>query len=248
MSRIIGKGRYATGTYPSQTSTQGPTGTTGSTGPTGPTGATGAQGSASNTGATGRTGPTGPTGPTGAASTVTGPTGSAGQTGFTGPTGSTGTASTVTGPTGPSGSTGAAGAAGAASTVTGPTGPTGTGALPGGALGDVLIRGNSAFTPVNFGTTTLSTDANQAPSVAGGNHTFFVDASGLTQDRDITPDPVGASEREGMTLIVVNAGTTFHYELSADISLVLDQKYIIELTMISGIWTLAQFKKYTGSL
>lgn len=106
MSKIIGRGRYATSTYPSPgQGATGPSGTTGTTGTTGPTGNTGPAGSATATGATGPTGTTGPTG-------------------RTGPTGVTGAQSTVTGPTGPSGPTGSTGAA----TNTGATGPTGPGA------------------------------------------------------------------------------------------------------------------------
>lgn len=80
MSRVIGKGRYGTETYPDRGAGGGGTGPTGMTGPTGATGNTGAPGSATSTGATGATGPSGgPTGPTGS-------TGSTGPTGVTGPT------------------------------------------------------------------------------------------------------------------------------------------------------------------
>lgn len=134
MARIVGRGRYATETYPG-----GPAGFGG--GGTGPTGPTGTPGSATNTGATGPTGPSGPTGSTGAASTVTGPTGTSGATGPSGPTGTPGGASNTgaTGPTGPAngptgptgaagdaGATGPSGPTGAASNVTGPTGATGS--------------------------------------------------------------------------------------------------------------------------
>jgi hypothetical protein len=116
MTKLIGRGRYATETYPGGPVGFGSTGASGPTGPigTGPTGPTGA--ASTVTGPTGPSGPSGPTGtPGGATNTgATGPTGSIGSTGPTGPTGIPGSA-TNTGSTGPTGTLG-----------TGPTGPTGS--------------------------------------------------------------------------------------------------------------------------
>lgn len=114
-------------------------------------------------------------------------------------------------------------------------------------MGDVLLNNGTMFVNVNYGTVTLSSDANQSPNVATA-HVFFTDASALTQNRNITPDPVGAAEREGMTIIVAVVGGTFNYQLTADITINLTSKLVIELTMISGVWTVAQFKPYTGNL
>jgi hypothetical protein len=97
MSHIIGKGRYASETYPERGGLGGGgTGTTGATGSTGSTGPTGLPGVSANTGATGSTGPTGRTGSTGNTGSTgsTGPTGNVGNTGPTGSTGSTGNTGT----------------------------------------------------------------------------------------------------------------------------------------------------------
>lgn len=111
MTRIIGRGRYASETFPEPRSpgggSTGPTGAAGAPGTTGPTGP-------SVRGATGATGAPGAQGPTGPSQGPTGPTGARGPTGPS--------SAGATGPTGPHGSTGATGPSGAAG-ATGPTGP-----------------------------------------------------------------------------------------------------------------------------
>src|SRR6185295_17286668 len=187
------------------------------------------------------------TGPTGA----TGPTGSPG-TGATGPTGTAG-AATTTGATGPTGATGSTGPTGSASTVTGPTGstgPTGGAAVAGGALGDILVgNGAAAYSAISYDVATISTDAVQAPAVADG-HTFFTDATALTQNRNITPSVTGANEREGMSFIVRTAtsGGGFFYQLVCDITLPLSSALAVELVFRNGAWILAQWKPYDGTI
>lgn len=114
MSRLIGRGRHASETYPERGSGVSGTGPTGPSG--GPTGDTGPTGNTGTTGHTGAAGATGPTGSTGAG--ATGATGTTGDTGYTGPAG-TASSTGATGATGPSG--GPTGATGR----TGPTGATG---------------------------------------------------------------------------------------------------------------------------
>jgi pectate lyase-like protein len=116
---------------------------------TGPSGPSGPQGSVGATGVTGATGPTGVgatgvTGATGSSGGPTGPTGATGPTGPTGPSGPTGTGATgvsgAAGATGPAGVTGATGPSGS----TGPSGATGSSTIPGGNIGQIIVKNGSA--------------------------------------------------------------------------------------------------------
>jgi len=120
-------------------------------------------------------------------------------------------------------------------------------ALPSGSKGDALLHNGSGYVSVSYGEFDINGNANQAPAVTDG-HVFFVNASSLTNDRTITPDPVGALESEGITIVVKDPGVTFNYSLVADRTVVLDSKIMVELTMVSGMWTIVQFRPYTGNL
>jgi hypothetical protein len=155
-----------------------------------------------------------------------------------------GIGSSGVGPTGPSGTSGTAGPTGAA----GPEGPTGP-ELSGGELGASLLGNGSQYIPLTFGPTTIDGNASQAPVVADG-HTFFVDATALTANRNIVPDTTGASETENITFVVriPQSSGGFRYSLVCNITIVLDQKLWVECVLSSGAWVIVAFKPYSGAL